>query len=320
MVLIVESIEYESESFRLLSWSKSTSKVEIVGPQNSRRRFRGLVDLWHVHQDVELCLFDSGTGTRVVGDSTLPIREPELVMIGPHVPHCWSCYSNSRGMSLQFSIEPNNPLRGLPEWESLSGLMDDSRRGLIFSAEIVRKVSTILQRMISESRLARLASFIEILSTLDRGQAQPLSNESFSAPDTTTNYPEIQKVVLEILSRFQEDISLMDMVAMTHLSRATFCREFKNYTDRTFVQFLNEVRIYWVRQQLLLTDYPVSDIAFTAGYDNLSNFNRVFRRIMGTNPRDFRNRHAVAPNSGLGGGILPLGPESVFKTQYQNQV
>jgi AraC-like DNA-binding protein len=317
MVLVVEPIEYESESFRLLSWSKSTSKVEIVGPRNSRRRIRGLGDLWHAHQDVELTLFESGAGTRVVGDSTLPMSEPELVMIGPHVPHCWNCYTDSRGLSLQFSIEPGNPLRGLPEWELLADLMHDSQRGLIFSPATVGKVGVILQRMIGEARLTRLASFIEVLSTLDRGQAQPLSSKSFAAPDTTTSYPDIQKAVLEILSRFQEDISLMDMVAMTHLSRATFCREFKNYTDRTFVRFLNEVRINWVRQQLLRTDDPVSDIAFAAGFDNLSHFNRVFRRLMGTSPRDFRNRFSVAPNSNAGGTIIPLGPESMVRAQYQ---
>jgi len=109
----------------------------------------------------------------------------------------------------------------------------------------------------------------------------------------------------------------MDMVAKTHLSRATFCREFKNHTDRTFVQFLNEVRINWVRQQLLRTDDPVSDIAFAAGFDNLSHFNRVFRRHMGTSPRDFRNRSSLAPNSNPGSGILPLGPESLVRAQYQ---
>ncbi len=317
MVLFVEPIEYESESFRLLSWSKSTSKVEVVGPRNCRRQIRGLVDLWHVHQDVELTLFQSGVGTRVVGDSTLPIGQPELVMIGPHVPHCWNCVTESCGLSLQFSIEADNPLRGLPEWESLSDLIQDSRHGLIFSSDTVAKVGAILQRMVGEARLARLASFIEVLSTLDRGQAHTLSSKSFTAPETTTSYPEIQKAVLEILSRFQEDISLMDMVAMTHLSRATFCREFKNYTDRTFVRFLNEVRINWVRQQLLRTDDPVSDIAFAAGYDNLSHFNRVFRRFIGTSPRDFRNRFSVASNSNLGAGIVPLGPQSLVRAQYQ---
>jgi len=187
MVLVVEPIEYESESFRLLSWSKSASKVELVGPQNARRRIRGLGDLWHAHQDVELTLFECGTGTRVIGDSTLPMREPELVMIGPHVPHCWNCLSDSRGMSLQFSIEANNPLRELPEWELLTDLMQDSRRGLIFSPETVSKVGVILKRMAGEARLTRLASFIEVLSTLDRGQAHPLSSKSYSAPATSTS-------------------------------------------------------------------------------------------------------------------------------------
>ena len=238
-------------------------------------------------------------------------------MIGPHVPHCWNCHTESRGLSLQFSIEPSNPLRGLPEWEALSDLIQDSRRGLIFSSATVAKVGPILQRMTGEARLARLASFIEVLSALDRGQAQTLSSTSYTAPDTTTSYPEIQKVVLEILSRFQEDISLMDMVSLTHLSRATFCREFKNYTNRTFVRFLNEARINWVRQQLLRTADPVSDIAFSAGYDNLSHFNRVFRRLTGTSPRDFRNRFSAAPNASAGGCIIPLGPDSVLRPQYQ---
>ncbi len=317
MVLVVEHIEHNFESFRLLSWSKSISSVEVVGPRNSRKQIRGLGDIWHVHGDVELTLFESGAGIRVIGDSSLPVNRPELVMIGPHVPHCWNCHTDSRGLSLQFSIEPSNPLRGLPEWGVLSELMNESSRGLIFSADIVAKVRAILQRMVGEAGLARLASFIELLSTLDRRQTQSLSSKSYFAHDTGTSYPEIQKVVLEILSRFHEDISLMDMVAMTHLSRATFCREFKNYTDRTFVQFLNEVRINSVRQQLVRTNDPVSEIAFAAGFDNLSHFNRVFRRFTGTSPREYRNRLSVAPNIYSGEGLLPFGPESVARTQYQ---
>jgi AraC-like DNA-binding protein len=292
MVLLVEHIDHPSESFRLLEWSESVSVVEIIGPQNTRSRIRGLGELWHVHDDVELTLFESGIGTRVVGDSILPLCVPELVLLGPHVPHCWNCRAASRGLSLQFSIEKGHPLRALPEWEAVAGLLRDSNRGLFFPPATIEKVKTLLLRMIDEDRLARLASFFEVLAALDRQNAKPISNKVFTSLNTTKNFPVIQKVVLEILRRFHEDLALAEMVAITQLSRATFCREFKNYTDRTFVQFLNEVRIDAVRQQLLRTDDSVSDIAFAAGFDNLSHFNRIFRRLTGISPREYRNRIA----------------------------
>jgi AraC-like DNA-binding protein len=98
--------------------------------------------------------------------------------------------------------------------------------------------------------------------------------------------------VLEILNRYSEELELQEMVVLAQMSRATFCREFKSYTGRSFIEFLNEVRIDAACQQLLLTGESISDIAFESGFGNLSHFNRLFRRLKSRSPREFRAQAA----------------------------
>ncbi len=292
MVLIVEHIEHASESFRLLAWSSSISNVEVVGPQNKRRQVLGHGENWHVHAEVELTLFESGQGTRFVGDSILPVAAPELVLFGPYVPHCWNCADESRGVALQFSIDKSQPLRATPEWEKLSKLWRSCNRGLLFSAEVADRARSLIETMIEQDRLARLGTFIQLLEVLSREQGKPISSKSYSAADTTRHFPAIQKVILEILNRFHETLELEEIVNLSGMSRATFSREFKNYTGRSFVEFLNEVRIDAICQKLLMSNQAVSDIAFKSGFANLSHFNRIFRRLKGQCPREFRCREA----------------------------
>jgi AraC-like DNA-binding protein len=292
MVIVVEHIEHASESFRLLAWSENISKVEVVGPQNQRSPVRGQGDHWHVHAEAELTLFENGQGTRLVGDSIHPLHAPELVLFGPYVPHCWNCRSASRGVALQFLIDKSQPLRAAPEWETLSKVWQRSNQGLLFDTTAAKQVRSIITKMIRQDRLARLASFFQVLEILGTHKGTVISQKAFTAADTTKHFPAIQKVVLEILNRFSEELELQEMVELAQMSRATFCREFKSYTGRSFIEFLNEVRIDAACQQLLLTGESVSDIAFKTGFGNLSHFNRLFRRLKSRSPREFRAQAA----------------------------
>lgn len=288
MVLIVEHINHASESFRLLAWSKSISHVQVVGPLNKRRHASGHGENWHVHAEVELTLFESGQGTRFVGDSILPVTAPELVLFGPYVPHCWNCPNESRGVALQFLIDKSQPLRAAPEWEKLSKLWQGYNQGILFPTEVAHEARNFIETMMAQDRLARLGSFLQLLEVLSHYQGKRISSKSYSASDATKHFPAIQKVILEILNRYHETLELQEMVELSHMSRATFSREFRNYTGRSFVEFLNEVRIDAICQKLLMGHQAVSDIAFESGFANLSHFNRIFRRLKGQSPREFR--------------------------------
>ncbi|TWU22785.1 AraC family transcriptional regulator [Bythopirellula polymerisocia] len=290
MVLVVEHIEHASESFRMLSWSKSISKVEVIGPQNRRRVVKGQGEHWHVHAEAELTLFESGKGTRFVGDSILPVESPELLLFGPYVPHYWNCIGSSSGVALQFSIDKTQPLRATPEWDALSQTLLGSNQGLLFPTGAVENAHRLINVMIEQDRLARLGSFFQLLEMLSCYPGNPISSKAYSAADTTKHFPAIQKVILEVLNRYSEVLELKEMVELSQMSRATFCREFKNYTGRSFVEFLNEVRIDATCQKLSTSSEPVSDIAFQSGFVNLSHFNRIFRRLRGQSPREFRTQ------------------------------
>lgn len=288
MLLVVEHIDHLTESFRLLAWTKSVGRVDVVGPDGERHPHRGVGERWHLHAEAELTLFEQGQGTRLVGDSIQPMEGPELVLLGPHLPHCWNCRGESRGIALQFAIDRTQPLAALPEWQALENLWQRSGRGLLFPPQVAEEVRGIAQAMLTGDRVDRLARFFQVLATLVRHEGTPLSQKAFTASDTSRHFESIQRVVREVLQNFDQPIEMAEMVALADMSRATFCREFKKSTGRSLVEFVNEVRIDAARQRLRLTSDPVSQIALETGYGNLSHFNRQFRRLVGMSPREWR--------------------------------
>ncbi len=288
MLLVVEHIDHLAESFRLLAWDRSVARVEVIAPGDVRHSHRGVGERWHLHAEAELTLFERGQGTRLVGDSIAPMEGPELVLLGPHLPHCWNCRGESRGIALQFAIDRSQPLAALPEWQALESLWQRSGRGLLYPAEVASEVNEIVRGMFVSDRVERLAGFFQVLAILTRSRGEPLSQKPFTASDTSRHFESIQRVVREVLQNFDQPLEMAEMVALADMSRATFCREFKKSTGRSLVEFVNEVRIDAARQRLRLTSDPVSQIALETGFGNLSHFNRQFRRLVGMSPREWR--------------------------------
>lgn len=288
MVLVVEHIEHLAQSFRLLAWSQSVGQVDLVAPGNVRRPHRGVGERWHLHAEAELTLFEQGQGTRLVGDSIQPMQGPELVLFGPYLPHCWNCRGESSGIALQVPIDRSQPLTTLPEWETLDSLWSASCRGLLYPRDAVEPVRKIMARMLLSDRVGRLASFFEVMSILAQHPATPLSHKAFTVSDTSRHFESIQRVVREVLQNFHHPLEMGDMIQLAGMSRATFCREFKKSTGRSFIEFVNEVRVDAARQRLRLSHDAVSKIALETGFGNLSHFNRQFRRLVGMSPREYR--------------------------------
>jgi len=281
------------ESFRLLQWRDNMHEVELVSAEGTVHAFAGSGHAWHHHSQMELTLITKGSGTLFIGDSITPFTAPDLVLIGPNMPHYWHLRNHSSGFAFQFDFEPAHPFWQFPETQSLRKLWRSARLGLRVTGPDVCTILDLTAVARDCGGLARLACLLQILDTLahaDAKHTQKLSSTTFVPPEGELTYRSLQKAIYWVFQSFQEDISFSDVLRTTHMCKATFERHFKRHTGKNFTQFVAEVRLNYASRQLIETDLPVGEIAFASGYRNLSHFNHQFKALYGLTPLAFRRK------------------------------
>jgi AraC-like DNA-binding protein len=139
----------------------------------------------------------------------------------------------------------------------------------------------VLTRKQYESILRLLTIFAQHLSTL--------SNQLMVKAETEES-PAMAKARLFIAERHTEEISLTQVAGAVNMSAFYFCKVFKKATGMTFTDYLARVRVEKIKNLLLNPHKRVSEAAYETGFQSLSQFNRVFRRITGEAPSAYRER------------------------------
>ena len=299
MKLKAEKIQLlPDESFRLLQWRNNVHEVEAVAADGSRRPFVGSGDEWHYHSPMELTLFVQGSGTHFIGDSITHFTAPDLVLIGPNLPHYWHLRQHSSGCAIQFDFEPEHPFWQLPETAGLRSLWLDARCGIHLTGPLAVRIAELIRAAFACGGLSRFVRFLEILeaiATAEPKHRKRISSTTFMPPVRLDTYRSLQKAIYLVFHRFQEDISFTEVLRETRMSKATFERHFKRHTGKTFTRFVAEVRLNFATRQLIETDLSVSEIALASGFNNVSHFNHQFKALHRLSPRGFRNKMKAKP-------------------------
>lgn len=254
---------------------------------------------WHFHAAYELTLITAGEGRRFVGDSIEWFKPGDLVLLGPHLPHTWHSEpargSRSRAVVIRFEgdfLGPDFFSRG--ELARVRGLLERSRRGLACGDSVAgREVAAAINAGCAAQPFAQLVSLLEMLQALaTRGRSRELSGPAYASTARAVDARRIDRVCRHVVQQLARPLRLGDVAAIAGLSPEGFSRFFHRMTGRTFVAWVHEVRIGHACRLLTTTERPVLDVALTSGFENLSNFNRVFRRLRGCTPRDFRRQLA----------------------------
>jgi YesN/AraC family two-component response regulator len=139
----------------------------------------------------------------------------------------------------------------------------------------------VLTKQQYESIIRLLSIFAQHLSSL--------SNQ-LTVRDQTAESPTVSKARLYITEHQDEAISLNQVAQAVNMSAFYFCKTFKKSTGLTFTDYLARVRIEKVKNLLLNPHKRISEAAYEAGFQSLSQFNRVFRKIAGEAPTAYRDR------------------------------
>ncbi len=280
-------------SFRLLRWNRSVNSVEVILSPSTAIAVEGQGDHWHYHAATELTFIRKGSGTRFVADQIGFFESGDLMLIGSNVPHYWHMRGVSSGLSIQWDFPLEHGFWSFAEAAPLRTLLELASRGLQIRGKTADDVRQRMEELTRYSGLERLSVFFQILSGLVSapfGDIRPVSDRPFSLSGSAKVQESIRRAVSYILANYREPLNLPELLKLTGMSRATFARQFHLHAGKSFSTFRNQVRLQAVLQALRETDGAVGDIALSHGFNQLSFFNRLFRREFGISPSAYRQQ------------------------------
>ena len=249
----------------------------------------------HFHPEYELNFVSNGKGVnRVVGDSIEEIDDIELVLVGPNLHHGWlnnKCTSKEiREITIQFHDNLfQQELLSRKIMKPIKEMFDRSVHGILFS----RKASVdIFDRIINLSKLDSMDYFLEltsILHDLANSRNQRLLSNYTTNRDSFENSDKIKKIYEYVQENFDKKITLAEASELVNMSQVSFNRFMKKRTGKTFVDYVNDVRIGYASIRLIEKDVSISEIAFNCGFNNIANFNRVFKKSKNCTPSQYKN-------------------------------
>ena len=259
----------------------------------------------HKHVEYELNFVAQAAGVRrIVGDSSEVIGDYDLVLItGKELEHVWEqneCHSpRIREITIQFSNELffGNLLQK-NQFASIRTMLEKAKCGLAFPMEAIFRVYNDLDRLATESQgFMAVIDFMRILYELSLfTDARQLSSSSFAKMEMVSESRRVQKVQRYINSHYQEDIRLSQLADMVGMTPVSFSRFFRLRTGKTLSDFIIDIRLGYATRMLVDTAKTVAEVCYDCGFNNLSNFNRMFKRKKGCSPKEFRENYQKKKN------------------------
>lgn len=253
----------------------------------------------HYHDDFELNFIRNGAGVRrIIGDHVGEADDLELVMVGPSVPHTWTNgrmrHAQVEEVTIQFHQDLfTDRFLNRNELSGLKNLMETASRGVLFSEPAARQIMRQLKGLSNRQGFGSMLTLLAILNDLstDTGR-RLLSDTVFNDHWTITYHSDRIKDTMHFLDmHYGRNVSLSEAAAMNHMTGCAFSRFFKNHTGMTFLEALIEKRVGHVSRMLIETNLSVAEIADSCGFNNMSNFNRIFKKKKRFTPKEYRKAY-----------------------------
>jgi len=271
-----------------------------LSPQDCFMIFKRVKDEFsfplHTHAEYELNFIENGAGAkRIVGDSVEEIGNLELALIAnSNLEHAWfnnKCTSTEiHEITIQFHADLlNESLLKRRQFHTIQEMFDKAACGITFSEETILKVKDRLYSLATHPEGAySVLVFFEILCDLSLSPIRELSSHTFTQDDQNYDSRRIKRAYSFMQENYEKDIRLADIASQVGMAEVAFSRFIKQRTGRNFVDSLNDIRLGHATRMLIDTTHTVAEIGYACGFNNLSNFNRIFKRKKGCTPSEFR--------------------------------
>lgn len=249
----------------------------------------------HTHEEFELNLIlNAKNAKRMIGDHIGLIHNAELVFIGSNLPHAWfteKCTSKDiHEVTIQFHRDLlDEKFLQKKQLSFMRAMFEQSANGILFSKETIERISPRILSLVNKTGFDSVLELLSILHDLSISRnITILSSNTFSSSHTSYNSRRVEKVMEYLHGNFGKEISLTEAARITSMTEVSFSRFFKSKTGKTFIDTLNEIRIGNATRMLIETSHGIAEIAYACGFNNISNFNRIFKKRKGRTPKEFR--------------------------------
>lgn len=254
----------------------------------------------HNHSVYELNFVENAKGVRrIVGDSQEVIGDYDLWFItSPDLEHVWEqneCHSDDiREITVQFDFSMSDEtLFGRNPYASITRMMQEAKKGLSFPLQAIMKVYGLLDTLSSvKDGFYAVQQFLTILYELSRCEnARTLASSSYAKVTVEDDSRRILKVKNFISKNYMDELRLPELASLAGMSSSAFSRFFKLHTGRNISEYIIDLRLGYAARMLVDTAKSISEIGFDCGFNNLSNFNRIFKKKKGCSPSEFRESY-----------------------------
>jgi len=260
---------------------------------------------WHFHPEYQLFLVLRGRGTRFVGDDMRTFKAHDLVFSGPNLPHLWrndqeyfekDSQLMTHGIVVYF---PENffgrELLQKEEFEELQVLLGKASLGLEILGQTNEQIRPLLIRLLDQKGLEKIIGLLQILMLMARSsEVNPIVQAGYINANKESEKDRMSKVYAFVMDHFQQPIKLEEVAGLINMSSSSFSRYFKSRMNKSFSDFLSEVRISHACKLLHKENLNISEVSYESGFNTLSNFNRQFKEKMKMTPlaykKDFMQR------------------------------
>lgn len=247
----------------------------------------------HYHSEYEINLVMGTDGQRIVGDSIETFQDIDLAMVGPNIGHAWrgERIEGNHVITIQFSDKLlEMPIFSKRLFRPIHQLLLDAQQGIRFSHEAQLSMKDKIVQLTRMHGFQTVLAFFALLNEMAQADRYSLVSRHYDSESSlqTTKSRRITKVCDYVESHFADDITLHNVATLVSMSESAFSHFFKSKTGMTFIEYLNDIRIARACQLLSETSCTIAEICYKSGFNNMSNFIRMFKKRKGMTPNAYR--------------------------------
>jgi AraC-like DNA-binding protein len=249
---------------------------------------------WHYHPEYELTYILSSQGVRYVGNSMENFTQDDLILLGPHLPHCWKNTGEQQKPASAIVVQWKDDFLGkgwmnIREFEAIRDLLVLSNKGLKFHPSVAVKIREKLYRLLELPSFEKLLLLLQIFQELAQTcKFRVLCGQGFIYHLDKSNSERINAVYQYVKTHYLEKITLEDVAARVNMNEEYFSRFFSKVMQKSFFTFLNEYRVNAACKLLIETDRQVAEVCYASGYESIPFFYRQFKKFKNCSPLTYR--------------------------------
>jgi len=253
----------------------------------------------HFHPEFEIMFILEGSGMRFVGDSMERFQAGDLVLLGSDIPHLFrgdqSYYQKNASLrSKAIVVYFKEDFLGesfwkLPQVNAIRKFLYLSKCGIQFKGSTKEELTEQIQKLDQQKNgVGRIIDLLSILKTMSETKEYDVLSSTLIPKHSDEDCERINKVYQFIIDNYIANPSLDQVSNVANMSATAFCRYFKSHTNKTYTQFLNEIKIGTACKLLIDNQLTISQVCFETGFNNFTHFNSQFKRVTGLTPKQYQ--------------------------------